>query len=191
MGSRRALPIEPRSAFQLKGSADCPAAIRPEAPAASATRTIAPRLPGSCTSDATTTSGLDVESPRPERPSAGLWPGVTKRRAALAVGRRASATSALGDLTGLTAAITGAVATTTSTPAASRRWRIGARSSRRSRASCSTMASVNRGLRASASLTRCGPSSSMAWRSPCATSRKRATTGFCRLLIRVGISGEA
>ena len=56
-GSRRLLPIDPRSAFQPNGSADAPAAIKPVAPPASATRAIAPTFPGSCTSTATTTSG--------------------------------------------------------------------------------------------------------------------------------------
>jgi len=57
IGSRSALPIDPRSAFQLNGLADTPAATMPVAPAASATRTIAPTLPGSCTSTATTING--------------------------------------------------------------------------------------------------------------------------------------
>ena len=47
VGSRSALPIDPRSAFQPHGLADAAAAITPVAPAASATRTIAPTFPGS------------------------------------------------------------------------------------------------------------------------------------------------
>ena len=57
IGSRSALPMEPRSAFQPNGSALAPAAITQLAPPASATRVIAPMLPGSCTSAAMTTSG--------------------------------------------------------------------------------------------------------------------------------------
>ena len=48
IGSRSALPMEPRSAFQPNGSALAPAAITQLAPPASATRVIAPMLPGSC-----------------------------------------------------------------------------------------------------------------------------------------------
>ena len=55
-GSRNALPIEPRRAFQPNGSADVPHASTAVAPAASATRMMAPRFPGSCTFTAPTTS---------------------------------------------------------------------------------------------------------------------------------------
>ncbi len=93
IGSRSALPIDPRSAFQPNGSADAPAATTPVAPAASATRTIAPRLPGSCTSTATTTSGA-----APAKTS------LEPVRRALAPARRC----ALDDRTGLIASITDA-----------------------------------------------------------------------------------
>ena len=52
--SRRAAPSSRTDRRSL------PAAIRPEAPAASATRAIAPTLPGSCTSTATMRSGRGV-----------------------------------------------------------------------------------------------------------------------------------
>ena len=58
MGSRSALPIEPRSAFHPSGSAVAAVVTNAVAPAASAVRMIPPTLPGSCTSWATTTSGF-------------------------------------------------------------------------------------------------------------------------------------
>src|SRR5205814_606123 len=82
-GRRSALPIDPRSAFQPYGSAEAPIAIRPVAPPASATRTIAPRLPGSWMSAATRSSGC------PANIDAG------------GSGRSAIATTALDDRTGL------------------------------------------------------------------------------------------
>src|SRR6476469_1101620 len=86
---RSALPMDPRSAFQPNGSALVPATITPEAPAASAPRITAPRLPGSCISQATTTSGV------------GLSNGDR-----LGDGRDPSATIGLLDRTGLAASIT-------------------------------------------------------------------------------------
>ena len=53
------LPIAARSAFHPHGSADAPVNTTPVAPPASADRMIAPALPGSCTSTATTTSAGD------------------------------------------------------------------------------------------------------------------------------------
>ena len=71
---------------------------------ASAARTMAPRLPGSCTSWAMSTSGA---APAYRRRASAARPTVRARR------------SALDDLTGLTTAMTWAVVTTTSTPARS------------------------------------------------------------------------
>ena len=104
-GSRSELPIDQRSAFQPNGFADAPAATTPDAPAASATRTIAPTLPGSWMSTAMTTSGE----------------GASYISAPRSRGRSASATIALADRTGLIASITGGLTTTTSTPRCHRR----------------------------------------------------------------------
>ena len=71
IGSRSALPIEPRSAFQPNGSADARCDDRTVAPAASATRTIAPTLPGSWTShghdDQRVAVTVDARAHRPRR----------------------------------------------------------------------------------------------------------------------------
>ena len=86
--SPRAAPSSP------SGSAEAPTATRPVPPAASAVRTSAPTLPGSCTSVTATTSA-----------GAGA-----KMRSRAGAGRRASATTPEGVRTGLAACSTSAVA---------------------------------------------------------------------------------
>ena len=89
------------------GRRDAPAATTPVAPPASATRTIAPTLPGSCTS----TGDDDERRAGPQTASRRRRPG----------GRRARR-SPLGDRTGLSASITDAGhARSTSTPRAPQR----------------------------------------------------------------------
>ena len=68
-GRRKALPIEPRSAFHESGSAVPVVSRAPLAPAASALRRSAPTLPGSCTPSITSTSGAAAARParRPKR----------------------------------------------------------------------------------------------------------------------------
>ena len=102
---RSALPIDPRSAFHPKGSAQAPAQTTPVAPPASATRMMAPTFPGSCTSTAITTSGV----PRYARELSG--------------GRASAiATMGLGDRTGLSARMTTAVTAATGTPRVRNCW---------------------------------------------------------------------
>ncbi len=161
-GNRSALPIDPRSAFQPNGLALMPAAITPPAPPASATRTMAPTLPGSCTSAAMTTSAeLAVDRVPPS------W-----------AGRSPMATSWLGDRTGLMASITGAAPATMGMPRLAISSRM-ATTSDRPTASDETTAWRTGMLAASASDTRWVPSSSnSSGDSPRATSRKRATSGL-------------
>ena len=167
IGKRSALPIDPRSAFHPKGLAEAPAAMMPVAPAASATRTIAPTLPGSCTSTATTING----TPRP------------KSCAVPTAGRSASATIALGDRTGLIASMTLAETSVTSTPCSPSAEMSACRSpvsidADVTAAICTVMPALT------ASPTRCAPSRSMTpSAAPRAASRKRATSGFWRLVI--------
>src|SRR5262245_23198906 len=165
-GSRRLLPIDPRSAFHPNGSADAPAAIIPVAPPASATRAIAPRLPGSCTSAAATTSGT--------------WPAKT--RSSTGAGRAASATMPSAERTGLIASIT-----LSDTMAISTWSRVNSvTSDATSRRSCAAGVTARcrmptPALRAS--LTRCAPSSSTTSpSSPRAAARYRGTRGFFLLV---------
>ena len=171
IGRRSALPIEPRSAFQPNGSADCPAAITPVAPAASATRTMAPRLPGSWTSHATTTSG--ARSPR--------------REIACPVGARpvgASATMRAGRATGLTRRHDGRGGRRRPRR---RRPRAGATSGAMSRAargaSAATIAMSIASPAPSASVdqVRAVEQHGVGRVAAARRARKRATTGFCRL----------
>ncbi len=166
VGRRKALPIDPRRAFHPNGSADRPAAATPLAPPASATRTMAPRFPGSCTLTAATTSG--------DRPANAV--------AARSAGRSASATTALGDRTGLSASMTEAEATATSTSRASRRDRSAAL---RSTASVAMVTWRSTAPASRASCTRRCPSTSRSdpW-APRAAARYRATRALCRLVIR-------
>ena len=89
-GSRKVVPIEPRSAFQLYGSAELWSTITPALPAATAERMMAPRFPGSCTA-----SGMTMKSFSSEKmmfsDDIGLW--------------EPNATILEGDRNGLTAAI--------------------------------------------------------------------------------------
>jgi len=135
--------LDPRRAFHPNGSAQAPAAMTLVAEPASAARTIAPRLPGSWTSLAITTSGA----------------GPAYRSAASGNGRRARATIVLGDRTGLSAAITCGVATATSTPARSS-CAVSVRMSSRSSAVETTAACSMGTAAARASASRWGPSRS-------------------------------
>ena len=141
------------------------------APAASATRTIAPRLPGSCTSTATTTSGA---APRVERFD--LRPS----------GRSASATIALGDRTGLIASITGGrTRASTSTPCAPERGdeRLQVVVLERRRASTAAIVQRDAGVDAHRRRDARRRAASRRPASPRAASRKRATIGFWRLVM--------
>src|ERR1051326_8888280 len=116
-------------------------------------------------SAATTTSG---EAPPKTRDSA-------------ADGRWISATTALGDRTGLSAAITAGEAVVTGTRARDSR-RSSSPKSARSAESADTTTSRRESPAATASPTRCTPSRSTAPRSRCSrAARYRATSGFCRL----------
>src|ERR1051325_3316183 len=116
-------------------------------------------------SAATTTSG---EAPPKTRDSA-------------ADGRSISATTALGDRTGLSAAITAGAAVVTGTRARDSLGSISPTSAR-SAESADTTTSRRESPAATASPTRCTPSRSTAPRSRCSrAARYRATSGFCRL----------
>ena len=165
-GSRSALPIDPRRAFQPNGSAP-PTTTTPLAPPASAARITAPVFPGFCTSSRPSTSAgfaLVVDS------------NVALRSLAIA-------TRPLGEDTGLSARITEGDTFTTrvrptswSTRPPQSPWDVETLT-----AASSICAPAER-----ASLMSLGPSRSTAESSgavPLATSLNRATMGFWRLVI--------
>ena len=133
-GIRKALPMEPRRAFNPNGSAEAPEIITPAAPPASATRMIAPTFPGSCTFTATmmrgaraVAAGFPCVAAAPTLagpPTRSGSCGTTRLKTPLSSrrGRSASATIALDERTPLSAAITGAATETTSTPPLMRRF---------------------------------------------------------------------
>jgi hypothetical protein len=164
-GSRRMLPMLPRTAFQANGCADAPHTTAPVAPPASAARSSAPRLPGSCTSTGATTNASE-------------WRQISVG----CVGVRVTmATIPDGVRTGLSAPITGSVTAMTSTPSDSRSAASSATSASLS-ACCeetATCSNVKPAVRASC--TRCTPSSSSRVPSTgglAASSRNTRTRGF-------------
>ena len=172
IGRRSALPIEPRSAFQPNGSATAPAATTPGG---------ASRL-GDAHDRAEVAGILHVAGDDDERrgragtdAARGPAGDPRARRSALGDADRADRRH---DRRGASADLDTAA-------------RRAARSARRCRRACqrrrrrpATWRSAIR--RASASATRCAPSSSSCRpRSPRAASRKRATSGFWRLVMRL------
>src|SRR5262245_33238091 len=166
-GSLKVLPIAPRSAFQPNGSAQASPATTPVAPQASAARIMAPTLPGSCTSLRSSTSC----GPR------------ARTSATVAGDRLAIATTPEGRCTGLIAARTASGTTIALAPAlCTRAASVVSRPCVRRSANATTSIDAPA---LTASSTRCSPSSSIhSWLPARASSRKRLTTGFWRLVMR-------
>ena len=98
IGRRSALPMLPRSAFHENGFAEAPVTNAPVAPPASADRSSAPTLPGSCTSaiastKASGTSHNDAGSDVVRKPMAAIPDG---ERTGLTASKARSSASTIG-----------------------------------------------------------------------------------------------
>ncbi len=157
--------MDPRNAFQPNGSALPAPTTTPVAPHASAARMIAPTLPGSCTcSSISTICGAPPSASSSEHSR-----------------RRATATTPDGWRTGLIAASTAGVTVSTRAPAASARHASAVISPL---APSSTATRSTGSPAASASPSRCAPSSRISSSAAAIAARKRLTAGFWRLVIK-------